>query len=436
MCKHVVAKNDIIQSNGDMTDGGGGMPDMPNLNMGELAAMAANGHQGLGGMMQAMGAAMDESKSNDDTVTASTGKEISVGGLRSFMGAMQAKQAHYTGVPIRVDGQIVATFCVIDRQRHREDIDVEKVKALAARATAIFVKRAAAKKKAKGKIAGGSAALEDGSGAQKSVAPRASSSGSTAAAAAAAAAGRGEVVELNSANFADVALDPNVDVAVLLITPWCPHCGETKQAWAAAALDHAAAKASAAAAKPGASGGVAMIFATFDVQSDDPPCVDYPAHAARWQTGQVPALVLAPRGEGAAPLPYGALAAAQVPAALRWISSQGVPLEGPWMTSDSASSLNASSGTAAGTIVPAADALRDLQIVPRDSVSSGAAAKMMNAADNNNRSITAITTTTAAGGGGGGAGFDADLFQLALSGLRQAETSGVQVVASWASTAD
>jgi glutaredoxin len=471
--------------------------------MGEMAALAEGGNARVGEMMGAMGVAMDQTKSDDDTVKSSTGHDVALGGLRGFMGMMSAEKAHYTGVPIRVNGKIVATFCVLDRHRHRDDIDGDKVKALAARASEVFIKRAAAAKEKKETAAAARGNMRGGDvprTSQTSAAGNVTSSNYPAAAAAAAAmaaASRGEVVELNDENFAAVALDPSVDVAVLLITPWCPHCAETKRAWAAAARSHAGSR------------GV-PVFATFDVQRDDPP-TPVRRHAEVWQATQVPSLVLAPRGAAAEPVKFGNCAAADVPAAMSWMLSKGVEFDValPVMTEEPATPDTRAMVTAnprnndnliMGTggeedepspprscstaFVPAA-ASRQLAVraqdaggktgmtalqlprwgscTSRNSVftrvlckrlvstldtltcfqsllsNSSCAATPRDSGDSAYTGAPIVAVSTSGGplrGGGGGGKFDADLFQLALSGLRQAESGGVQVLASWAATAD
>ena len=77
-------------------------------------------------------------------------KVPTVGGMRSLAETFLGHDhIHYTGVPIKLQGQTVATFCAIDRERERHDVDVEKVKLYAARAQAMLEKRAAEKKLAR-----------------------------------------------------------------------------------------------------------------------------------------------------------------------------------------------------------------------------------------------------------------------------------------------
>jgi hypothetical protein len=50
--------------------------------------------------------------------------------------------AHYSGAPIQIEGQTVATFCVLDNKR-RDDIDPDAMRAFADRARDVLVDRAA-----------------------------------------------------------------------------------------------------------------------------------------------------------------------------------------------------------------------------------------------------------------------------------------------------
>jgi hypothetical protein len=49
---------------------------------------------------------------------------------------------HYTGMPIKLGGNTVATFCVVDSKRTRDDISLERVQAFADKARALLEKRA------------------------------------------------------------------------------------------------------------------------------------------------------------------------------------------------------------------------------------------------------------------------------------------------------
>jgi hypothetical protein len=60
LCKHVLAKGEMIQSNGSMVDGSSGMQGMPNLSMAEHASLAAAGHQGLRALMGGASEVVDE----------------------------------------------------------------------------------------------------------------------------------------------------------------------------------------------------------------------------------------------------------------------------------------------------------------------------------------------------------------------------------------
>ena len=54
-------------------------------------------------------------------------------------------QTHYSGVPIKVNGETVATFCVVDG-KHRHDINADRMKEYAARAQKVMEERAVARK--------------------------------------------------------------------------------------------------------------------------------------------------------------------------------------------------------------------------------------------------------------------------------------------------
>lgn len=414
-CQHVVAKNDAFQVNGggDERFSAGGMP---NLKMDELATMAAAGHKNMGDVLADLGTVMDESRPDNETIRSKAGKDVSLGAMRNFLGMMSEKETHYTGVPIKINGKTVATFCVLDRHRHRDDIDKTKVEALAARAGEIFTKRAALKKKAKS-IAAAAPALF---------------SPSPAAAAASTAATRGEVVQLNVESFADVALDPTLDVAVLLVTTWCQHCAAVKEAWAETARSHA-----------GPNG--VPIFATFDVERDDPP-TPMRRHAQTWQTTQVPALVLAPRGVNAEPVKFGDITASDVPAALSWMQSLGVVFDvAPRRVPSTPSTPDALTMVTAVRHGDSSSGLSKLGLEDHNTdakVSSTAIVPAGQAAAHGQRDDAMALVDSAYHSPSSSAeavnanGFDADLYELAVMGLQQAGRAGVQVLASWAATAD
>jgi hypothetical protein len=111
-----------------------------------------------------------------------------------------------------------------------------------------------------------------------------------------------------------------------------------------------------------------------------------------------------------------------MPAALRWISSHGVALD---VKPREMAEVSATPDSQA--IVLTADIPN--QLARRE--------------DSAYINTNAMAMTTSGGGGSGSQckvtgrlQLDADILQLAISGLRQAESGGVQILASWAATAD
>jgi len=163
ICKHVVRRGDAMQSNGPNH---ASLTGMPNFTDPEYEAICASDHAQaaiLGDTFAQFAEYADENSDKPDGARIETEydrngvthphgaeKVPTVGGMRSLAETFLGHDhIHYTGVPIKLQGQTVATFCAIDRERERHDVDVEKVKLYAARAQAMLEKRAAEKKLAR-----------------------------------------------------------------------------------------------------------------------------------------------------------------------------------------------------------------------------------------------------------------------------------------------
>ena len=163
VCKHVVKRGDAMQTNGPTH---ASMAGMPNFTDPEYEAICAVDHaQGaiLGDTFAQFAEYVDANSDKPDDAKIETEydrrgeahphgaeKVPTVGGMRSLADTFLGyDHIHYTGVPIKLQGQTVATFCAIDRERERHDVDVEKVRLYAARAQAMLEKRAAEKKLAR-----------------------------------------------------------------------------------------------------------------------------------------------------------------------------------------------------------------------------------------------------------------------------------------------
>ena len=149
-CQHVIKKNDVIQSNGSMAE----MPEIPRLNFPEMMALAQtdvdpNAEMSrwmplVGQTMeyQANGGDMSELIPNQDVLPGT--KPLSYGQIWSFA-QMMAKgddaPLHYTGAPIKIEGQTVGTFCVLDG-KHRDDIDADAARRFADRAALMIQEKA------------------------------------------------------------------------------------------------------------------------------------------------------------------------------------------------------------------------------------------------------------------------------------------------------
>lgn len=146
-CKHVVKKNDLLQSNGCFATE---MEHMPNLTMPDYFALAQAGHEECGRFLPAIGAVMADAEGAvpDDALVPDEhnphgDKGMTYGAVRAFLQTMASDaDAHYSGAPIQIEGQTVATFCVLDNKR-RDDIDPEAMRAFADRARDVLVDRAA-----------------------------------------------------------------------------------------------------------------------------------------------------------------------------------------------------------------------------------------------------------------------------------------------------
>ena len=145
-CKHVVKKNDLLQSNGSFATE---MEHMPNLTMADYAALAEAGHDECGRFLPAIGAVMADAEGAvpDETLVPSDhnphgDKGMTYGAVRAFLQTMGSDaDAHYSGAPIQIEGQTVATFCVLDTKR-RDDVDPSAMRAFAKKAEAVLVDRA------------------------------------------------------------------------------------------------------------------------------------------------------------------------------------------------------------------------------------------------------------------------------------------------------
>ena len=145
-CKHVVKKNDLLQSNGSFATE---MEHMPNLTMADYAALAEAGHDECGRFLPAIGAVMADAEGAvpDETLVPSDhnphgDKGMTYGAVRAFLQTMGSDaDAHYSGAPIQIEGQTVATFCVLDTKR-RDDVDPSAMRAFAKKAGAVLVDRA------------------------------------------------------------------------------------------------------------------------------------------------------------------------------------------------------------------------------------------------------------------------------------------------------
>lgn len=317
-CRYVIGKGDAVVANGSI--GKNTMDNLPNWELGEMQAMAEAGNEEVGNLlgtiMQVMGdpdGKIPDDQLIDQAWNPNGVKGMTFGGMRSFLGmTVQSEESHYTGVPIKVGGQIVATLCAVDRTRNRDDVPVERMKELAERARKVIERRIEERAaRGEGPSLTDYAALT----AEANKAQLAKIDATECRRTALEQAAQGKVVDLTGETFADVTTNPDADVAVMLVTPWCAHCGDVKLAWAEAARRQVAALQSEA-PRP-------VIFATFDVQHEDPP-TPMRAHATTWVAKEVPALVLAPAGVDQPPQKFGPCPAQDLPRALQWLRDKGV----------------------------------------------------------------------------------------------------------------
>ena len=155
MCKHTVKANDVVVANGSMAENT--LEGMPMLSAEEMQSMAMAGDKEMGrifGDVQQMmedpeGKVPNEQLTKEDWSPHGE-KGMTYGKVRGFFAQTMPQvmpQTHYTGIPIKVGGETVATFCVVD-SKQRDDINVEKMKEYAARAQKVMEERATARKAA------------------------------------------------------------------------------------------------------------------------------------------------------------------------------------------------------------------------------------------------------------------------------------------------
>ena len=155
MCKHTVKANDVVVANGSMAENT--LEGMPMLSAEEMQSMAMAGDKEMGrifGDVQQMmedpeGKVPNEQLTKEDWSPHGE-KGMTYGKIRGFFAHTMPQvmpQTHYTGIPIKVGGETVATFCVVD-SKQRDDINVEKMKEYAARAQKVMEERATARKAA------------------------------------------------------------------------------------------------------------------------------------------------------------------------------------------------------------------------------------------------------------------------------------------------
>ena len=153
MCKHTVKANDVVVANGSMAENT--LEGMPMFNVEEMQSMAMAGDKEMGrifGDVQQMmedpeGKVPNEQLTKEDWSPHGE-KGMTYGKIRGFFAHTMPQvmpQTHYTGIPIKVGGETVATFCVIDGKQ-RDDINVDKMKEYAARAQKVMEERAMARK--------------------------------------------------------------------------------------------------------------------------------------------------------------------------------------------------------------------------------------------------------------------------------------------------
>ena len=155
MCKHTVKANDVVVANGSL--GENTLEGMPMFSAEEMQSMAMAGDKEMGRIFGDVQQMMEdpEGKVPNEQLTKEDWSPhgengMTYGKVRGFFGnALPAwtPQTHYTGIPIKVGGETVATFCVVD-SKQRDDINVDKMKEYAARAQKVMEERATARKAA------------------------------------------------------------------------------------------------------------------------------------------------------------------------------------------------------------------------------------------------------------------------------------------------
>ena len=155
MCKHTVKANDVVVANGSL--GENTLEGMPMFSAEEMQSMAMAGDKEMGrifGDVQQMmedpeGKVPNEQLTKEDWSPHGE-KGMTYGKVRGFFAQTMPQvmpQTHYTGIPIKVGGETVATFCVVD-SKQRDDINVDKMKEYAARAQKVMEERATARQAA------------------------------------------------------------------------------------------------------------------------------------------------------------------------------------------------------------------------------------------------------------------------------------------------
>ena len=144
-CQHVIARDDVVQLNGtdgvncDVANG----KTLPFISMNDIGSLAETGLPSFSKFAYQMGKMAPDKP--EEVWIEQHGRQIKNKEMRGLMEFFEEKNSHYTGVPIRVNGKAVATFCMIDR-KHRDDMTSAETKAkvlsFADRAAAILAKRA------------------------------------------------------------------------------------------------------------------------------------------------------------------------------------------------------------------------------------------------------------------------------------------------------
>jgi len=155
MCKHTVKANDVVVANGSL--GENTLEGMPMFSAEEMQSMAMAGDKEMGRIFGDVQQMMEdpEGKVPNEQLTKEDWSPhgengMTYGKVRGFFAQTMPQvmpQTHYTGIPIKVGGETVATFCVVD-SKQRDDINVDKMKEYAARAQKVMEERATARQAA------------------------------------------------------------------------------------------------------------------------------------------------------------------------------------------------------------------------------------------------------------------------------------------------